>query len=278
MQNKHLISWLRLTAFLLFAGRAWQHISWSGPYSTLYYSERYFGKLIEWITGMNRFEYLSSVEVSGFLDKINLLFGIVFWIAAFSVLFLNNRKSVFRIFIKIGWFLLFVVALGYFIEKKHSWGQLFEYSAQLVIPYLLLLSVKYKMRKRFVFPAKIAIALTFACHGLYAIGYYPIPGFFVDMMIKGLHITDQQALLGLHIFGWLDFLFAIGIFIPFVSRYFLYYGLVWGFLTAFARIYTQVDLTFLEANLSQYTLEFLVRMPHFIIPLMLLKYKKDITI
>lgn len=278
MQNKSLISWLRLTVFLLFVGRAWQHLSWSGPYGNLYYSERYFGKLIGFVTGMDRFEYLSSTAVSGFLDTINLLFGIVFLLAAFSVLLVNKRKSYYKVTVKIGWFLLFIVALGYFAEKNHTWGQLFEYSGQLIAPYLLLLAVKYKMKAKFVFVAKLAIAITFVCHGLYAFGYYPVPGAFVDMMIKGFGMTEPQAIYWLRIFGIVDFAFAVGVFIPFVSRYFLLYGLIWGFLTAFARIYTQVNLDFLEATLGQYSYEFLVRTPHFIIPLVLLKYRKDIII
>jgi hypothetical protein len=278
MQNKHLISWLRLTVFLLFIGRAWQHISWSGPYGNLFYSERYLGKLIEFTTGLNRHEYLSSTGVSDFLANVNFVFGIVFLVAAFCVLLVNKRKSYYKATMKIGWYLLFIVAFGYFAEKNHTWGQLLEYSAQLITPYLLLMAVKYKMKKKFVFIAKLAIAITFICHGLYAFGYYPVPGAFIDMMIKGFGMNEPQAVYWLRVFGVVDFAFAIGIFIPYVSRYFLLYGLIWGFLTAFARIYTQVNLDFLEANLSQYTHEFLVRIPHFIIPLLLLKYKKEIII
>jgi hypothetical protein len=278
MQNKSLINWLRLTVFLLFLGRAWQHLSWNGPYGNLYYSERYLGKFIEFVTGMSRFEYLSSTAVSDFLTKINTLFGVIFLLAAFSVLLVNKRKSYYKAIVKIGWYLLFVVAFGYFAEKNHTWGQLFEYTAQLVVPYLLLMAVKYKMKSKFIFLAKFAIAVTFVCHGLYAFGYYPVPGAFIDMMIKGAGMNEPQAVYWLRIFGIIDFAFALGIFIPFVSRYFLFYGLIWGFFTAFARIYTQVNLDFLEATLGQYTFEFLVRTPHFIIPLILLKYKKDIII
>lgn len=278
MQNKSLISWLRLTVFLMFLGRAWQHLSWSGPYSTLYYSERYFGKLIELITGMNRFEYVSSTAVSGFLSKVNIAFGIIFLLGAFSVLLVNKSKSYYKTIIKVAWGLLFVVAFGYFVEKNHTWGQFLEYTAQLTAPYLLLMSVKYKMKKKFIFIAKLSIAVTFVCHGLYAYGYYPVPGAFVDMMIKGFGMNEPQAVYWLRIFGVVDFAFAVGIFIPFAARYFLLYGLIWGFLTAFARIYTQVNLDFLEATLGQYTFEFLVRTPHFIIPLVLLKYRKDIII
>ena len=40
---------------------------------------------------------------------------------------------------------------------------------------------------------KIAIALTFSAHGLYAIGYYPQPGVFVDMLINILHFSETTA-------------------------------------------------------------------------------------
>lgn len=278
MQNKHIISWLRFTAFFLFIGRAWQHISFNGPYSTLYYSQSMLGGFFRYFTGETEFEYLSDPSVGVVYDNVNLVLGIVFLFAAISVLLVNKRKSIFKTFIKIGAYLLIFVAIGYFIEKKFSYGQLFEYSAQVITPWLLLMGVKFKIKNKFLFLTKLAIAITFVCHGLYAIGYYPVPGSFMNMMVNTFGVTDSQAELWLKILGYADFIFALGIFVPKVSKYFLYYGLIWGFLTALARIVSNFDFDFVNTSLSQYTFEFLVRMPHFILPLILLKYKREIII
>ncbi len=274
MQNKSLVSLLRMTAFFLFLGRAWQHFLGKTPYDTLYRSDKYLGKVVDWLLGDKNAPIAADV-----LYNINTFFGVLLLLAACSVLLINKRKSYFKICIKIGWCILFLTAFGYYVDKFRVAGQFFEYSAQLVVPYLLLLAVKYKMKKKFLFWAKFAIALTFVCHGLYAVGYYPVPGNFMNMMINSFGMTNDQAQLWLFIIGIADFIFAVGVFLPKgIWRYFMYYGLVWGFLTAFARLWVNIDASFLDATISQYTFEFLVRMPHFIVPLILLKYRRDIVI
>lgn len=278
MQNKHLIGWLRFAAFFLFIGRAWQHILYNGPYSTIYYSNSMLGGFFRYFTGETEFEYLSNPNLAVIYDKLNLFLGVLFIGAAVGVLFVNKRKSFFKLIVKIGGYLLLLVAFGYFVEKKFAWGQFFEYSSQIAIPWLLLMAVKFKMKKRFLSVAKLSLAITFICHGLYAIGYYPIPGSFMNMMINVFGMSNEQAILWLKVAGYADFIFAIGIFIPKVGKYFLYYGFLWGFATALARIVANVDGDFLNESLNQYTFEFLVRMPHFILPLILLKYRKEIII
>lgn len=273
MQNKQLISWLRFAAIFLFLGRAWQHFLGQSPCDTLFRSTSYFGKIIEWITGDR-----NSVAATELINGINTLLGVLLLLAAVSVLFVNKKKSYYRTFIKIGWGILFLVAYGYYVDKYRVPAQFFEYSAQLAIPYLLLRAVKFKMNRRFLFWAKISIAVTFVCHGLYAIGYYPVPGNFYNMTINTLGLSNETTELFLQVAGVLDFVFAIGIFIKPVARYFLWYGVFWGFLTAFARVTSTLDFSFFDSTFTQNTYEFLVRMPHFIVPLILLKHRKDIII
>ena len=98
------------------------------------------------------------------------------------------------------------------------------------------------------------------------------------MVINFTGMTNDEAKLILKIMGYLDFVFAVGLFIPYVAKYFLWYGLLWGFLTAFARVYTNFDIDFFKLSFTQNALEFFVRIPHFILPLILLRYKKEIYI
>lgn len=273
MQNKQLISWLRFAAFFLFTGRGWQHFTYGGPYDTLYRSDNYLGLLTNWLTGDKNAVFAADV-----LSYINIAFGFLFMFAAVSVLFVNKKKNFYRTFVRIGWLLLFITAYGYYVDKFRISAQFFEYSAQLVIPFLLLRAVKFKMNRKFLFWAKLSIALTFVCHGLFAIGYYPVPGIFNNMLINTFGFTNETSFTVLKVVGILDFVFAIGIFVKPISKPILWYGLIWGFLTAFARVFSTIDFGFFEATFTQNTYEFLVRMPHFIVPLVLLKHRKDIII
>ena len=117
---------------------------------------------------------------------------------------------------------------------------------------------------------KIAIALTFTCHGLYAAGYYPRPGQFVDMTINILHTSEKNAILFLNIAGLLDFAISILIFIPKFSRMALIYAVVWGGLTALARLVANFYWENLEHTFGFWFWEMLYRAPHALIPLLTL--------
>ncbi len=126
---------------------------------------------------------------------------------------------------------------------------------------------------------KLALAATFIGHGLYAIGFHPLPGNFIDMMIKGFGMTESIAKTTLWIIGWLDILAAIALLcFPLISSrkgkqiymIALYYTLIWGFLTALARVYTNVAWSSGWYSLKQWLPEFLMRFPHFLIPLTLI--------
>lgn len=278
MQNKHIVSLLRFAAFFLFFGRGWQHLAYYGPYDTLFFSKNFFGGLYSWITGIPYGDLLSNPNFAQYFDWFNDVLSIFFFLAAISVLFINKKNSWYKRWVRIGGYLLLFTAFGYYVEKKFVLGQFLEYTAQFATPYLLLMAVKYKMKSWFLFVAKWSIAITFVCHGLYAIGYYPIPGDFMNMVINYTGMTNADAELTLKIMGYADFAFAIGLFIPVVSKYVLWYGLLWGFLTAFARVYTNFDIDFLKLSFTQNALEFFIRIPHFILPLLLLRYKKEIHI
>ena len=60
---------------------------------------------------------------------------------------------------------------------------------------------------------KVAIAVTFISHGLYALNYYPRPGHFTEMVMDILGVKEATAILFLNVAGILDFVIAVGIFI-----------------------------------------------------------------
>ena len=119
---------------------------------------------------------------------------------------------------------------------------------------------------------KIAIAMTFAGHGLYAIGFHPVPGHFIDMTISILGVSESQARALILGAGILDLLAAASLFVPSLFRPALVYAACWGFLTAAAR---PVSLYFLDGdtwNQAYWFVEALCRVPHFALPLAVMAY------
>lgn len=114
---------------------------------------------------------------------------------------------------------------------------------------------------------KITIALTFTCHGLYAVGYYPRPFNFVDMSMNSLGISESNAIQYLNVVGFLDFIIAIGLFLPWkISRFALGYAILWGTLTTSARLVSYLEIDQFATLLHQWGFEALYRLPHFLIP------------
>ncbi len=86
--------------------------------------------------------------------------------------------------------------------------------------------------------------------------------------ITTLGLSNAQAMVFLQFAAVIDFVVAIGVFIPVVSRWVFLYTLLWGLLTAAARLTTHVYFDHLfRLTLHQTLFEFLIRVPHFMLPL-----------
>jgi hypothetical protein len=118
---------------------------------------------------------------------------------------------------------------------------------------------------------KVAVALTFACHALYALGYYPRPGYYTEMTMNILGLENSGAIQFLLAAGLLDFVVAVGIFMPAQwSKWILLYAVFWGFATAMARIVGNFYMDFPLDSLHQWAYQAVFRFPHFLVPLLLL--------
>jgi hypothetical protein len=155
-------------------------------------------------------------------------------------------------------------------EKFYHIPMFFEHTIQFSTPFLLLSFIKYQKTSKLVLHLKIAIALTFTCHGLYAIGIlYPLPGNFVTMCLNILPISETTAIRFLFIAGILDFAVAILLFIPRLWKFALLYAILWGFLTALARVVGPFSFDFTWQSLHQNLYQTVYRIPHGLIPLLL---------
>ncbi|WP_024771790.1 hypothetical protein [Aquimarina macrocephali] len=264
-----LITILKLSTFLIFLGRAYQHIVWDAPYRTFLWDESILKSSIENVFGIAWNDYVTSLSAANTISFSIKAIGVFYLICAIITLMIKpNMKKTGKFFLLGGSIGLFILAILYCKEKFLHVGQFFEYTIQFMTPVLLYMvlftSIEFKKIRLI---ALIAIALTFSCHGLYAIGYYPRPGSFIDMTLNTLPISEPSAHLMLKTAGILDFVVAIAIFIPRISYAALVYAFVWGGLTAIARLVGHFHVAFLWNSFSQWTWEMLIRLPHGLIPL-----------
>jgi len=286
MQNPFVIRLLRVSTFLLFIGRAWEHIYWEGPFRNFFYNPHGFGKVLEWLTGSTLQEIYRDHFYEHLIDNVSVGVGIVYALAGIATLFYSPSRKILKWIIGLGVFCLALTFYGFFVDKHFLYGTLFEYSAQFFTPILFIWVCAGVRENRTLFVAKIAISVTFICHGLFAIGYYPQPGNFADMLIIGFGMQEDVARAALIDIAWLDFVFAGIVMIPFHLMYrkevwskilkiifivLVSYGIIWGFMTSIARFYTHFNSQFIWQSFEGFFHAFLVRLPHGILPLIILK-------
>jgi len=269
----------------LFLGRSWTHIKWDAPFRTLLWDENLLKSFIETNTSFTWTAYVTSPIVDQFIQNLIIGFGWFYLICAFAAIgsfFLRKTPKsltslLLHVILSLGGIALVLLAGLYCKEKFYSVGQFFEYSCQFLSPIVLVLLLRSSIsRKRLLLLLKIAIALTFTCHGLYAIGFYPRPGLFVDMTINILHVNEANAILFLKVAGVLDFVLSFLIFVPRFAKPALLYAILWGSLTALARLVANFYWDSLDHTFGYWFWEMLYRIPHAAFPLLALLITKEI--
>jgi hypothetical protein len=130
----------------------------------------------------------------------------------------------------------------------------------------LALGVRHRVT---VVTAVVALILTFAGHGSYAVGLWPTPANFYGMTTIILDVEYDTAQSFLRTVGILDFMVCVGILIPAVRRPCAVYAAVWGFLTSVARPVAGMSMSLNYWGADQFLHEAVLRAPHFLIPLYL---------
>jgi hypothetical protein len=263
---------LQLSTFSVLAGRAWQHLFWDAPYRSLLWDQAIMEKPVNWLLGMSWQAYAGSPAVDVFIQQLIVGSGWVYALGALAALLVNpKRKWAGYILIVCSIFLSFLSAL-YWKEKFWQVGQLLEYAAQVASPTLLYYTVyRSASMQKLRLAASVAVALTFICHGLYALGYYPIPGHFRDMLIIIFGLPEPTAIWVLQAAGVIDIiLVGFGLFWAPTRPAATWYAIIWGFLTAAARTVAGFSTDFPLESLQQTLPETLYRLPHGLLPLYLL--------
>ena len=157
-----------------------------------------------------------------------------------------------------------------FSGSGYQWPNLLEHLAQWLLPVLLLL----KLRKSHYFwlAVKVAVSATFIGHGCYALGIPAVPSSFLWLTSVGFATDEAAARVLLQIFGQADLIAVLLLWLPWRASQTLaiIYMITWGLLTALSRLYVPLIDENTESVLLRWGFEFLVRTPHFLLPLVLL--------
>jgi len=258
----------------LLVGRAIEHIRWDPPYRAILWNEDILKVFIESILGLNWDVLLTTPEYSNQIQTVIKLCGyfILITLLVFNYYYIVKKVTKFRLLIPIQ-FILLIYAFCFWLDKGRTAGlflELFIVTGYIPAWYI------YSKNKSNIFKnfTTIIIAATFIGHGLYAINFYPAPREFVEMFVESFQMEQPLAIQLLFVFGLLDILCAVLLFFPSIilKKYALLYMAIWGFITALARLTSYVYIDFFTANLVQWFWEFLIRTPHFILPLILYKH------
>ncbi len=224
--------WVKWGAVMVFVGRAWQHLRWDVPYRNIFWDERLMTPIVRSL-GMTWQTYTHNLAVDAAITQFSHGLGVFDAVCALLIISGAWQYRWGKAVLWLG--VLHVCFLAFVYCKEHFYhvGQLFEFALQVALP-AAMLCWNWKHVNTFL---KLACSLTFICHGLYAIGYYPVPGDFVDMMLNGFGGNEAQARSLLFGFGVLDMVAAVLIWLHgWPQKIGLWYLIVWGMLTTFARI------------------------------------------
>tara|TARA_B100000927_G_C16476042_1_gene473402 strand:+ start:5643 stop:6566 length:924 start_codon:yes stop_codon:yes gene_type:complete len=267
-QDQLLLLYLRLGAFLCFAGWAWVHFYWHAPYGVLLWHDNTFSFLQRF--GITWEEFVGTGVGDGWVQKWSGRIGWLYLVCA--ILSLTARKvSRFQMIgLLCGSLLLVILTYAKFVKAQYQLPMFVEHGGQMLIPVLLVFALFFGIRHQMtVKAAMVAFIMTFAGHGAYAIGFWPTPSTFYAMTTVILHVEYQAAQIFLYIVGALDFVICVGIFIPSIRCASALYGAAWGLVTALARPAAGMSLSLNYWGADQFLHETILRAPHFLIPLYL---------
>ena len=244
------IAWgLRIWTATLLAGRAWQYAFWQTPYDSF--------PDLQLIT-----LYLKPAICALFLVGVGL-----------SLVSKTETENRWRDGVLVSISVCLLVHSILAAQQKHWYlSQLIEHGIQWVLPLLLAEALRPQPRKKVMeIFMRGGIALAFIGHGMYAANIFPTPAGFLEMTTRILPIGRDSASIVLKVAGIIDIGVGIAILFPHkhINRYALGYAIVWGFLTAIARVVAYVEWNSLGPDLFRWGWETLHRLGHGGLPLVL---------
>jgi len=238
---------LQTAAFGLLLGRAWQHLFWDAPYRELLWDEYWMKDFVSVVFGLSWSEYVGNPLYDERIRLFSQGIGWFYLLAAGAALGIQWFPRLARnILYPASGALLILVLI---VWKEYGWqiGQLLEHSLQWTTPLLLAASSKGSIPEHWIrYGARAAISATFIGHGMYALGFYPVPGNFLEMTMRSLSIGEDPARHFLFLIGVLDVLAAMGVLWPKRFKTVIFAYLIgWGLMTSLARVWGYFSFDFL---------------------------------
>lgn len=171
--------------------------------------------------------------------------------------------------------LLMTTSYASFIASGYAPEQLIEHAIKLFTPLILFRQLAFTpiQTEETVISLKVLVALTFIGHGIFALGAHYVPSGFVDMTTEILGTSIPNSYIFLNTVGYLDILCAVLIFVKSPIKPVYFYLILWGFITALARLVYGILINEGSAiDMVYWTSNMLYRLPHGIIPLLLLQF------
>ena len=269
---------LRIACVALLIGRGLDAVIGDLPLRTILWNQALLEPLVSGVFGVPWENYVRSLLLDRIINTLSTSVGIYFLVVS-SLVISGKAKDRLPKLLKIASGILAAVFVLKFMEKSFAIGMLIEHGAQFMAPlaYSWWLS-QGRITKQHELAIKIAIACTFLGHALFAVGFHPVPGGFIDMIINVLGFSQEGAKELLLVAGSLDIACAIFIFIPVLDRYALCFMIAWGLITASARVLAHVDLDQFFYTAHQWGLEMIYRLPHGLLPLAVFLVNKNVKI
>lgn len=272
--------WLRLTATLELTGFGLCSLLGYGPWLELFWRQAWAEPIVHGWFNRSWRDFVQDAQTAAMLGHVGAGLGVVYLVAAAMALALRPRRIALA-FLCLATLLIVTQALLSYATAGARVFQFLEYSLQIICPLAAFVVVRGSFAGRGVQRCiAVAIALTFAAHGVWALSidvhwggvnlFYPTPGEWVDMTLRLWPASDEaQARWILRVAGAADLCVAVAVLLPGVRRLALAWATVWGGLTALARIAAHADSSGWSIDLVYWLAETLRRAPHAGVPLAL---------
>ena len=255
---------LQFAVSVTLAARGWLTWRWDSPLRSLVWQENWWSGFLEKFFGISWREFAESSEPT--LTTVLESLGIAFMLCAVVPWLVTvGRLRWTRWLLCVAGLFLALDALGRWVAVDWELGMAIEHSLQVVSPFALLIAVHGGLGRVWCLTVAIAASLTFAGHGLYALGFHAVPLIFKTMTMRILGCDLDTAIVVLQIAGWLDLVAVLVLWFNPLRRWSLCYMILWGGATALARLWAHVEL-----GLDPWLAETLVRTAHWALPLLLI--------
>ncbi len=270
-----------LAAAILFWGYAWLAFAGRAPWHVFFWNEELLSSRLPGLLGTDWDSYVTGTQALQLMQGLSIFSGALLILAGFAAAGFSRFPKAGKTILVTSSIVLLTWAVLSAIDRIFFPVQFGEYALRWSFPLFLTAwwhSREHRGRSRMLFLLRLAIAVTFAAHGLYAMGVFPRPAQFVEMTMSILPISEPGAVRFLIAAGVLDWLAALCLFIPVrgIQAAGAAYMVAWGLLTTLARwaAHVHFNLPWWPESLLSWTPEVMVRIPHFAGPLLLLTFMR----